>query len=74
MSLYEINNQLLRGKSLSDEKFSTEVLETLINIFQEAANFNEKVIDKIFYEWYEIQLKYYSNKLPEIIKINTSFV
>lgn len=37
-------------------------------------NFNEKVIDKIFYEWYEIQLKYYSNKLPEIIKINTSFV
>jgi hypothetical protein len=44
MSLYEINNQLLRGKSLSDEKFSTEVLETLINIFQEAANFNEKVM------------------------------
>lgn len=44
MSLYEINNQLLRGKSLSDGDFSNNVLETLINIFEEAANYNEKVM------------------------------
>ena len=44
MSLYEINNQLLRGKSLADINFSNKVLETLINIFEEAANYNGKVM------------------------------
>jgi hypothetical protein len=44
MSLHEINNQLLRGKSLADGDFSNKVLETLINIFEEAANYNDKVM------------------------------
>lgn len=36
-------------------------------------NFNEKVIDKIFYEWHDMQLRYYPELMPEIININTSF-
>lgn len=79
---------LRKGVELNDF-FSDLIIHTEINIpslmlsyqrdgeahkINNVINFNEKVIDKIFYEWYEIQLKYYSNKLPEIIKINTSFV
>jgi hypothetical protein len=36
-------------------------------------NFNKKNIDKIFFEWHEMQKKLFPEKMPIIININTSF-
>ena len=36
--------------------------------------FNEKILDKIFFEWYDLLMKNYLNKKPLIININTSYV
>lgn len=36
-------------------------------------NFNEKMLDKIFLEWYQLQKKFYPDKMPIIINMNTSF-
>jgi len=36
--------------------------------------FNEKILDKIFFEWYDILIRNYPNKKPIIININTSYV
>lgn len=37
-------------------------------------NFNKNVLDKVFFEWYDMQKKYFSHKMPTIININTSFL
>jgi hypothetical protein len=44
-SLAAINKELLSGRSLDDESFKVEVLETLISIFEDASNFNETVLN-----------------------------
>lgn len=36
-------------------------------------SFNQ-MLDKIFEEWYQLMLKHAPNKMPKIIKLNTSFV
>jgi len=36
--------------------------------------FNEKILDKIFFEWYDLLMKNKPNKKPMIININTSYV
>lgn len=36
-------------------------------------HFNKNILDKIYYEWHEMQSRFYPDKMPEIILMNTSF-
>ena len=37
-------------------------------------NFNNNVLDKIFFEWYCMQKSKHPEKMPVIVNVNTSFI
>lgn len=37
-------------------------------------NFNANILDKIFYEWYDLQKQKHPKKMPVLINMNTSFL